>query len=682
MGPSSVGLLPTPDIVPSIGTNYTIAAAENITTIMENSPKMSKNIFDIDFTDTEAPAKCVAEKKKRKRAATTNIQVKGDRDGGFSDEYEPGPKARKQKTSTTPASEAIKKKKRAKTAPIRLDISSDEEIISVIKPTDRTKSTKTIDSGDPKNTKKAINKTYDFPQSPTIEEKDRYTTTTSEFTRKGIMVDMRGDTMVLPTQKKLEYAALSENSTTSSLRNPALDDIRLHSDDGIQFESTLPDPPEVYESLQNSNEISAPSPETSVAQTYNAAAIEPTSLIPMPQPSKAKPKKKRAITDTVLRGADFDSDHGIRIASEWRAAKGKGRQNLSDKQIQRKLTPESGGIVDIEMHSDGSVGIGGRGTTKKKRVPRKKKEGSKKERKMRIAKEEVQKQEKAQEDGDKNCDDAVIFGDELQNEKLGPGADPPPKLMIKLNINSKETRAITSLPMVEIPVSARQDSGSKILIVDSDDSNGELFSPPPSPSSPPNPEADSELKESVPKNNQNEKLKNKTRNSKKKIIVEFDKDDTKDDGYHIKNKESALPPPLPETTADTRAETKTAKRKRTKSGQKIDKKRTIAVEGEKKKDSKMVRSTEMIVDSDADSNDGFLEEKGKENETKSKDKTHDPPLPLPHDPPLPNTTTKISSPEKGKKIGPHSPLRGGKIPYRVGLSKRARIEPLLSIRKK
>lgn len=217
--------------------------------------------------------------------------------------------------------------------------------------------------------------------------------------------------------------------------------------------------------------------------------------------------------------------------------------------------------------------------------------------------------------------------------------------------------------MVEIPVSARQDSGSKILIVDSDDSNGELFSPPPSPSSPPNPEADSE-------------------NSKKKIIVEFDKDDTKDDGYHIKNKESALPPPLPETTADTRAETKTAKRKRTKSGQKIDKKRTIAVEGEKKKDSKMVRSTEMIVDSDADSNDGFLEEKGKENETKSKDKTHDPPLPLPHDPPLPNTTTKISSPEKGKKIGPHSPLRGGKIPYRVGLSKRARIEPLLSIRKK
>lgn len=37
---------------------------------------------------------------------------------------------------------------------------------------------------------------------------------------------------------------------------------------------------------------------------------------------------------------------------------------------------------------------------------------------------------------------------------------------------------------------------------------------------------------------------------------------------------------------------------------------------------------------------------------------------------------------QSKKRGPHSPIRGGKVPHRVGLSKRARIEPLLSIRRK
>jgi len=47
-------------------------------------------------------------------------------------------------------------------------------------------------------------------------------------------------------------------------------------------------------------------------------------------------------------------------------------------------------------------------------------------------------------------------------------------------------------------------------------------------------------------------------------------------------------------------------------------------------------------------------------------------------------TTPVQTPRKAPQKGPdkHSPLNSGKVPYRVGLSKRARIEPLLRILKK
>ncbi|KAI9873130.1 MAG: hypothetical protein M1830_000793 [Pleopsidium flavum] len=53
-------------------------------------------------------------------------------------------------------------------------------------------------------------------------------------------------------------------------------------------------------------------------------------------------------------------------------------------------------------------------------------------------------------------------------------------------------------------------------------------------------------------------------------------------------------------------------------------------------------------------------------------------------PPTQKPTTPIQTPQKGPQKGPdkHSPLNNGKVPYRVGLSKRARIEPLLRIVKK
>jgi hypothetical protein len=52
--------------------------------------------------------------------------------------------------------------------------------------------------------------------------------------------------------------------------------------------------------------------------------------------------------------------------------------------------------------------------------------------------------------------------------------------------------------------------------------------------------------------------------------------------------------------------------------------------------------------------------------------------------PAARTTTPVQTPRKAPQKGPdkHSPLNSGKVPYRVGLSKRAKIEPLLRILKK
>lgn len=60
------------------------------------------------------------------------------------------------------------------------------------------------------------------------------------------------------------------------------------------------------------------------------------------------------------------------------------------------------------------------------------------------------------------------------------------------------------------------------------------------------------------------------------------------------------------------------------------------------------------------------------------------PLPPASPPRLPNPPAPVQTPQKAPPRGPdkHSPLNSGKVPYRVGLSRRARIEPLLRIVRK
>lgn len=71
------------------------------------------------------------------------------------------------------------------------------------------------------------------------------------------------------------------------------------------------------------------------------------------------------------------------------------------------------------------------------------------------------------------------------------------------------------------------------------------------------------------------------------------------------------------------------------------------------------------------------------------DASHDDPkipslLPLDSPPREPKPTAPVQTPQKKAPKGPdkHSPLNSGKVPYRVGLSKKARIEPLLRIVRK
>ncbi|KAL7266763.1 hypothetical protein RUND412_010672 [Rhizina undulata] len=141
------------------------------------------------------------------------------------------------------------------------------------------------------------------------------------------MVDLTHDHIAFPSQKKAEYNVISSEPTSTATHlsmNP--------SHGSFTLESTFQDPPGIYPTSP-ANKHLYQEPVSPALDPEPVVQIQPTepentesSLITTPPP--AKKTKKRAKTDLGLGGAEGDHTFGI-VASEWRAAKGKAKQNMS-----------------------------------------------------------------------------------------------------------------------------------------------------------------------------------------------------------------------------------------------------------------------------------------------------------------------------------------------------------------
>jgi hypothetical protein len=656
-----------------------------------------KDIYDFDFEDPPSPPPKTTTAAKRRRTAIDEdgLAKKGKKDDD-SDFEEP---ATKKKTKKTPA--------RSKTMPEVFDLSSGDDYDP--KPNPRAKAA-------PAKGKKATRSNTDqqelLPPMPKPKRQKRdLTKELQDFLplpaekkaaspQKDFMVDMTHDNFVVPTEKRHEYESAHV----------------LDSDGASVLASTIPDPPEFLETVdprtglsKNWEQFSPPADSSGFAPPPlgSSDASPAPSKPPSSPPLQPKAKKQRAKTDTTLIG-EFDSDAsggGIRIASEWRAAKAKGMQNLSDKQGQ-------GSFVEGEIHSDG----GGRKTTVKKKTPQPKKK------KEQAAPKKKGKQAKNNEviipEETFNNTIAVAEPTEPRNdmvdELLGPTPVPSP---VKPNIDSQKTIQsvdITPLSLTAGHIEQPQLGPTAEPVSSFLDNIGRMSR------AAADIETKSVEKPEAPKPTPAKRKRTKT-------AVEESADD------YVEPEHSA--DEVVEVTAGKKkkpaAKTAAAKRKRTKTaeekypvedaeppakkvavGKKGGKAKTneAAVELEPEEDPVAIseppakkpaaalrkkvgraKTKEAVMEPEPEKGPNEESKEAPEDESKERPKNElkeeeskkelqegskaPSPLPPPHS----------KSPEKAKESSkrggtPHSPLRGGKIPYRVGLSKRARIEPLLSVR--
>ncbi|KAI5858027.1 hypothetical protein BZA05DRAFT_385633 [Tricharina praecox] len=323
-------------------------------------------------------------------------------------------------------------------------------------------------------------------------------------------------------------------------------------------------------------------------------------------------------------GGGVDSDGGaggMRIASEWRAAKAKGRQNLSDKPVRQSpvLVPVADGNAEQKQRKP---------TPKRPTKERKKKE---------------------------------------QNED-------PPLPVVDNNILTTEHEVTMELNVNPDPAPAP----TATMVADSDgDMDAPLSSPPLSPVEPLSkkkskpPKEDEGYGDSIAVAPAAAPVKRKRTTSKKDDAPVDDGDGGEWNGENPKA---------------------TAKRKRTTAAERAQS-RLEANEPEEKMDTieqDPAPAPEAIEDVPAALAPEPAPAKPKAAAKRKRTKTADPPAD-PEDtipPPAPVEEEELRTPipppvtpeTSKKKKQLHSPLKSGKVPYRVGLSKRARIEPLLSVR--
>lgn len=534
-----------------------------------------KDIFDFDVDEHQNQHQHKpAERKRKKRRALTALDIppEGD-DDSDSDFGAAGSRAKKRS----------KKQKRSKTAPIPIiELSSDDDKTA----TATGKKPARSNTGDhdllpplPKPKRKKKDLTEELHDYLPLPVKDAA----------AFVVDLTLDHLVLPTQKKQEYDPVVENAT----QHP---------------ESTLPDPPGVYMTT-------TVDPEYDVLVNSPPGGPPPAPPPPPPPPQQPKRKKRRAKTDSAL--AEFDSDRsmssgaGLRIASEWRAAKGKAMQNLSSDKT--SPPPQRGGIpsvddtLPVEDHGVGEAAEPGKKAPRKKGPPAKKQKGKKA---------------------------ACKEGDVIEEGPIGDGTKGVQDDLANTALVSSSDRG--QLPPLSPPgerqLPARRANSKRRLT--EDDMDEPLSSPPPEPMKTP-----------------------RDRKAKKAIEAPAD------DGCYDSTVAVA---PL---TSTKRNQTKTAEKAAQDGGEDPPPPAAGAKrKGGRKKLGDRLQHGEEEPPAPAPVATAAPEEPGEP----AVDPTA---TPQPKEP----GKEKATQPEKR---GPHSPIREGKVPHRVGLSKRARIEPLLSIRRK
>ncbi|KAF8252663.1 hypothetical protein K440DRAFT_657860 [Wilcoxina mikolae CBS 423.85] len=688
-------------------------------TIPETIPEKAreKDIYDFDDEDEDEPAPPLPPppppksskkptKARKRRRALTSLEIPPD-DSDDSD-FEEKPK--KRQTAST-------KKQRSKTMPMpipTINLSSEDEYDPKPRKPKERKTTRTNTNQDqllpplpkPKRKKKDLQHMEELQDYLPLPADDISALDDSRTSpQKAFMIDMTHEDLVLPTQKKQEY----DNTFAT---NPVLDNIKLLSDGTPVLDSTLPDPPEVYMTFEATSaglcadpeQISSPEHTPFVNIKEDTTPDQP-SLPPVgPKPQSTK---RRTKTDSVL--VHFDRDQnmsgGFHIASEWRAARGKGLQNLSDKpgRQQQRDSPFVEDTLPIDVPSDGN----GEGKNNKKKAPRKPKEKKdpaaskagkkdKEEEKEEVAVDEVVDSTNV---GDMSeniiANDAIVVStiainqnaastvNNMEDHLAGPSPTPK-KAIIKLKFNPGQNQLLPPPPppTETAPPSpgclARRTYTKSRFAVDSDDDMDEPLSSPP-PSSPAKPEPKPEIKE--PAKTPKAKL---GRKSKKKAIAASD--ESGDDAYHDKV-----------VVVSDKSPSSAAKRKRTKTIEHDDddappptKKAAAKKKGGRKK-------TNEKVPEDSDKHPDYDASKDtSRNAAPVVTVSEEPRLPTLEIPDnierlrseQPKTPVPVSPEKKApksselKQRGSHSPIRTGKVPYRVGLSKRARIEPLLSIRKR
>jgi hypothetical protein len=604
------------------------------------------NIVDDDDINVTAPTTTKSATKKRKRAKTA-IGILPDNSGS---DYEETTRPTKRKNTKQP------KQQRSKTMPFAaVSIESDNVFSpdSKAQPVARNgrKSTRS-NTGDqdllpllpkPRRKKDLTKELTDFLSAPALDKvkidaengegraAEGLNQAPGVSPRRPFMIDMTHDDLTLPTQKKDEYQPIAHCAINSAFGTPDLD-------------STIPDPPELYQ-------LAADGPAQLTPEHPLPESM--TSSTPPPQPAS---KRGRAKTDIYVGvGSGLDS---IRIASEWRAAKGKGRQNLSDKQ-QPVNQPDD----ELAMHSDG-----GPRTTKKKQPRKTKQKESAKKKKGKGMNDKQIPPVPAHEAGDiiavatKGTDDlADTMTAREQGKSTSNTAD----------VNNTSNHVLDTCRNDEINVGSTGGTSSVVPIPGSPlpkkylrtktrlppDSDDELGNPDIAPAKQPEPP---ELMEETPRP---VKAKTSRKNTRSKVIPMSD-----DEDENAEFTEKKTPP--------------VTKRKRTKSGTKAAEEDAPPLK--KVTATKRGRTRSKIEKAQPDNELEII--------APTKDEPQDESIvvcgdPMTDDPKSEPKTPVPTSPEKKKLQGErsrssHSPIRGGKIPYRVGLSKRARIEPLLSIRKK
>jgi len=610
-------------------------------------------IVDDDDIDVTAPTTTKSATKKRKRAKTA-IGILPDYSGS---DYEETTRPTKRKNTKQP------KQQRSKTMPFAaVSIESDDVFSpnSKAQPAARNgrKSTRS-NTGDqdllpllpkPRRKKDLAKELADFLSAPAPDEVKidaeggeggAANQAPGVSPRRPFVIDMTHDDLALPIEKKEEYQPIAHYAIDTTMGTPVLD-------------STIPDPPELYQSATDGPAQLTPEhppPESMISPT------------PPPQPTS---KGRRAKTDIYVGvGSGLDSDGGIRIASEWRAAKGKGRQNLSDKQ---QLVNQHGD--ELAMHSDG-----GPRTTKKKQPRKTKQKESAKKKKGKGMNDKQIAPVPAHETGDtiavatRGTDD---LADAMTAKEQGRASKSTSNTadvnntshLVLDTYRTDETNvgstggASSVAPVPGSPLPEKYLRTKTRLPPDSDDELGNSDIARAKRSLP-------ELVKPMEETPRPAKTKAGRKHTRSKVIPMSD-----DGGEDAEFTEEKAPP--------------VTKRKRTKS-------RTKAAEEdapplEKATATKRGRTRSKI------------EKVQPDNELEittapTKDKARNESIavcgePMTEDPKSEPPKTPIPVSLEKKKLqgersrGSHSPIRGGKIPHRVGLSKRARIEPLLSIRKK